>query len=215
MVSLAKKRGMIVSVITNGLFLKKKSEELKNNPPDVLTISYYHEDHELIREQLNYLPDNCVKQMNFILSRENLSYIKDVTKLALEFDFDVLSIDPLSTADRSHKGVIWSDDDEFFEMKKVIVDLTKDSSIEVKFPRTEKNPKKLKCQFLWDSIYIIGNKKWAPCCEWGLNDYMNFDIKNLWNSDWYKRQRKALFTKKIENKYCNGCIYNHDDSMNI
>lgn len=216
MIGYAQDNGLLTTITTNGLHIKQRAKELRESTPDLLVISYYHEDHDKLVSGLNELPQNTVLRLNFVLSKDSLPYITKALEVALEFNFDVFSIDPISERERKHEKVIFSDTEEFQKLKIEILKLTKNSRLSIKFPNTlSKNlVQRPGCYFMWDTNFVRKDKKWAPCCEWKLEDYYpseDFD----WNGTWYLTQRRGLLENKTTNDYCTNCIYQYDHTMNI
>jgi MoaA/NifB/PqqE/SkfB family radical SAM enzyme len=212
----ANKKGFITSITTNGHFLKSRYNELIKNPPNLLTVSYYLENHFLLKENLAYVPTNTIKKLNFILSKETAHKAKDALMLAIENNFDIFGLDPISNSNRNHSNVLFNIDPIFLNLKVDLMDIAKNSKIKIKWPDTHKKiiNKNTKCFFMWDTLYINKLGRWAPCSEWRIENYQNAEDFE-WNNHWYQLQRSNQFCNGSINPHCHNCIYKHDSSMNL
>ena len=216
MIRTAQKNGLITTVTTNGNFLMSRALELNENPPDFITVSYYPENHETLKQGLAVLPKNTVRKLNFILSKNTIEHIWSALELAIKNDLDFFGIDPISDRNRNHSEVIFENSIEMAELKVKIGTLIKGTRLQIKWPKTKIEIKKnhTSCLFMWDTIYINRHGRWGPCSEWTLENYQN--ITSLeWNGVWYQKQRANHFVNGTANKFCQNCIYKFDSSMNL
>jgi MoaA/NifB/PqqE/SkfB family radical SAM enzyme len=214
MIGYAKKQGLLVTTTTNGLHLKRRSNELAESPPDLVTVSYYQEELAELQEQLKFIPRSCVKKLNFILSVDTIQNLETALVLAGENQFDILSIDPLSDDKRDHAKIIWAGSEEFLKLKARLEPLARRYGILVKWPETRAELSHSSCRYFWTTVYLNKNGEVAPCSEWKLNDYSKPGL-NDWNGAWFVSQRKGLHGGNIQNPYCTDCIYLFDSTMNV
>lgn len=216
MIRAAKEKGLITTVTTNGNFLEPRAKELAESPPDFITVSYYPENHELLKRGLATLPSNTVRKLNFILSKQTIEHIEAALELAVKNNMDVFGIDPISDRNRNHSEVIFENSLEMKALKKKINGQVKGTGLRVKWPKTKTEIKKnhTSCFFMWDTVYMTKNGDWGPCSEWTLKSYQKRDAF-VWNSSWYQEQRANHFVNGKTNKFCQNCIYKFDSSMNL
>lgn len=216
MINEAKQRGQLVTTTTNGLHIKQRLTELMASPPDFLTVSFYPEDLERLKENLPLIPRSIVRRLNFILSTQSLPFVERALELAMEYDFDYFSIDPISDKSRQNNELIFSDSDQFLSMKNRLNTLSKNSRIRIKFPNTLKSryANTPGCFFAWDTIYMLKNKHWAPCCEWPLPDYQSSSDQN-WNGAWLQARRDDLLKGVKSCGPCDQCTYRYDSTMGV
>lgn len=84
MIRSAREQGHLVTVNTNALLVRKRLEELRSNPPDVLSISYYPEDAEVIEEAIALTAPHMPVIILYLLSRERMKYAERVVQCAVE-----------------------------------------------------------------------------------------------------------------------------------
>lgn len=220
MVREARSRGHIVSIITNGKLLRKRSAELLACPPDFLTITYYPEDREQLADALPLFVGKVPMKLDFILSKSRLAEVENVLKLAVAVKARLVDIENMMiTGSISSKEQPLREDD--VELQRLKSRLNKEYAKQVPInwrkplPKLgkEKTPK---CRVFWHSLQVDAKGRISPCCQWPLHTYQDniFANNDAWNSELMISLRKQMRNGDIHD-YCKDCNALYEDYLGI
>jgi len=227
-ISYLKKKGRIVGMITNGVFLNKKADELKKAGLDRLFISVYPDTIALLKKDL---PSVTKKFKNIMLSKIILkselinkdSVLEDSIKLAIETGcngIQFMQLEALGDGENIKEDLILSDCKEFYEFKESMVKKYPKANIRWQDPYPATVDKKDRfCRRPWWEIIVNARGDCTFCCplfgEGELSKNFNIYKNNLRNNPFWEDIRERLLDDKKEcHKLCKFCnlLYDKDIS---
>lgn len=205
----AKRRKYLTSIVTNGLLIEKYMDSLKESSIDLMTISYYPEDVDKIKESLieisKFLPIN----LSYVVSSERFSEIEKVLIYAKEINAEMVTIENLR--DNGTTSDLPVKESKDLEALKTSLNKTYKSFFILRWSGfNQENTHKLKtsCVDFWDTIFVNAKGEISPCCQYPLSSYFGNIAKKETsiNSKEMIKLREDMATNKVPTG-CEGCHY--------
>jgi len=220
MASEAQRRGHIVGLITNGTLLDKRADEILADPPDVLTVSYYPEDHDRLAETLPQFGGAMTVKLNFVLSRERLADLERLLQLAAAANARLVDVENMTiTPNNAAEDEPLREEDVEFERLRSRLSKQYGRRVPINWRKPLATPDPntpVECRVFRHSLHIDAKGRLSPCCQWPLHTYQDdiFANAEAWNSDLMVSLREQLAAGEIP-EYCRGCSALYEDYLGV
>lgn len=217
----ARRRGFIVSIVTNGLLLEERLSELLGAPPDLLAVSYYPDARLPLLETLGKIPGSVFVKLNFVLSPERLKHLEDLFLLAVSAGVRLVDVEHVHPPADDSK--ICATPPVFngreYENHRARIQAEYGKKVQISWgpePGSRRLNRATGCRVFWHSIHIDALGRLSPCCQWPLRTYREslFNDPEAWNS----REMKVLRNRMRRNEApgaCVSCPQIHEDYLGI
>lgn len=207
MVKELKSRNYFVTTVTNGLLIERYLKELEEFPLDLMTVSYYPEDVEKIKESIKKITKLMPVNISFVLDQNSQNKLEDVLIYARDVGADMVTIESLREVDFCERKSL---NEELLMEKKsrLIKEFGKDFILRWSSFNGEKEKSKISCIDFWDSVFVNSKGELSPCCQYPLSSYegsLNSKAESI-NSKVMMDLREK-FSKNIVPKGCENCHY--------
>lgn len=219
MIREAKKRGFIVSVVTNGKLLHKRRFEILDTPPDLLAISYHHDDRGYLAGILPLFTKKISVKLNFALTQSNMKQLENLFEIAASNNVCMVDIEHanLSNHPQIPELPIPPKSTEYSSFKaKMGEKYNRNLAISWGPIIGNNKNKEPKCRVFWHSIHIDAIGQISPCCQWPLSTYQEniFANTDAWNSESMASLRDQMRNNKVP-RFCKDCCFIYDDYLGI
>jgi radical SAM protein with 4Fe4S-binding SPASM domain len=209
MLNEVRERKFFSTIVTNGLLIEKYMEELKKSGIDLMTVSYYPEDVDAIKESLIEISEYIPINLSFVVTQSNTSLIRDVLNYAKDISAVMVTIENLRENGTTIEKTI-NEDIEIMQLKKSLTKEFEDHYILrwSGFNSSLQKGQKISCIDFWDTIFVNAKGEVSPCCQYPLKSYSG-DIsrkdKSINSLEMIELRKKM--TSNITPKECEGCHY--------
>lgn len=221
MTATARARGFIVSVVTNGLRLAERRDELLAAPPDVLAVSYHPEARDRVEKTLQALAGRIPVKLNFVLSRSRLPHLGDLLDFAVAIDacmVDIEHLHPSVGLPVQPGDVLTANDPELREARSRIQRTFGRKMAVAWGPARDPNAAATapRCRAFWHSLHVDALGRVSPCCQWPLSTYGEslFTDPEAWNSPAMLEARSRMRCGDAPSQ-CVNCPLIHEDYLGI
>jgi radical SAM protein with 4Fe4S-binding SPASM domain len=208
MIEYSKSKNYITSIFTNGILFKNKMNELKKSSLDFISLSYYPEDIEKIKEFVKELSAYVPINVSFMISQGRLDLLPRVFEDCHEMGVAMLTVENYTENGQGSQEEVFENS---AKLKKYKNELKKryGSFFLIRWSQFSKvDPKNLTigCSNPWDTLIVNSKGEQLPCCHFPLkeftgNIYKDTDFKNNEKS---QELRTSLKNNK-PGKYCKNC----------
>ena len=215
-----KQKQLAISIVSNGLLLTKELiEQLNTKDLDYFWVSFegLKENHENLRgvgtfertlNALKLLQDNYKGRtaLRMSLNKFNLGEVKDLIKIAEEYDIDLIRFTPILSFGRAKNEDLCITQDQYIEFLKEVKTYT--SKVKIVYPNMPNEDKiwigtnGFGCHCGKEAIWVDEVGTVNPCIFWG-DDY---NIGNLRTDDYMEMWDRSLSISNFTgNDVCKNC----------
>ncbi|MGQ9661565.1 MAG: radical SAM/SPASM domain-containing protein [Kiritimatiellia bacterium] len=212
MVSIARHRGHLVTINTNGTLLNERLEDIRRHPPDLFSIGCYPEELALLETALPRVSTLARIKLIALISRRTLPYLPRIVELAIRSRASALSFERVCPNSTNSEPPLTLDDPIYLGLKATL-SLRYSHKIPITWPAPSAAPT---CRFFWNSMFLDAQGRISPCCVWPLSTYRYslFENPDVWNSAEMQTLRREMRTGNPDSR-CRACTYLYDDPMGI
>jgi len=214
MIRSGKRRGHLVTVNTNGLLIAERLDEIRRDPPDLLSVSYYPEDGRALAAALPRVSPRVTVRLLFLLSDATLEQVPDVLRLADETGVRAVSFERICPNEGTGETGPVIDEARLADLKSQM-DATHARRLDITWPAPSPG-RTPTCRFFWNSLFVDARGRTSPCCVWPMRTYQG-DIladESVWNSERMTALRERM-RRNDPPELCRSCSYLFDDPLGI
>ncbi|CBW27883.1 putative molybdenum cofactor biosynthesis protein [Halobacteriovorax marinus SJ] len=206
---LANNKKYLTTIVTNGLLVGKYLEELKNSKLNLMTLSYYKEDIEKIRDSIKKISSYIPINVSYVVSNNRLDELKNMLEFSKDINAEMVTIENLRENGVTNEKTLF----ESKELRAIQKSLNAQYSDHFilrwsGFNTAPKENEKIRCIDFWDTIFLNAKGEVSPCCQYPLSSYKG-SIESSCSSINSKEMislRKS-FINNIAPDACKGCHY--------
>jgi len=221
LIRITKKYKKISCIITNGILLKNKWDDLLKAHIDDIQVSIYNNTFNSFGDSLKIMNKEKPLNASYILLKSDLYKNQDIIEQAIDFinfsNFKSLKINlciPNNFNNFINEQLTIEDTEKYKQLKNII--LKKYKKMKIFFPKIQ-NPNECsqkKCRIPWSILHIDALGNYGFCCKHqpDINNINNNIFTNDWeqvlNSNKFCKIRKSLLSKdKIIPEECINCYH--------
>ncbi|MEA5000955.1 MAG: radical SAM protein [Endomicrobiaceae bacterium] len=226
LISMTRKKGKISAILTNGILLQKKFDDLLKAGIADIQVSLYDDTIEVLKNNLQLMNKKMQMNASYVLLRSDFENhqekLESVIAYALESGFKSLKFN-FCLSNKNNNFIDESlkiEHKQKYDIFKAKM-LKKYKYINIYFHNISENVDK-KCKAPWNSLLVDAAGNFGFCCKHQPNVNENFNIfEKRWseiiNNELFSGWRaKLLADDKIIPEHCKGCYHlNGSYSSNI
>lgn len=220
-VRLLRRRGYMTGIVTNGLLLEDRLQEVKDAAIDNIRISIYQNTVDKIATLLPRLRDDIMIATSYIILRTELhnnpEAIEDVVRISHDSECIATRINfYIPTGDCDGTEVVWEDDSALHDLKKRLADRFPKYKIfwRPATKRTVTGAAEKTCRQLWETFHVDALGNLGLCCKLcGTFDakggnLFSTEMDDLFNSEYLRGMRAKLISPGPDiPEDCADCLY--------
>jgi radical SAM protein with 4Fe4S-binding SPASM domain len=213
-VEVLQRRGVVVSIYTNGSLLERRLGELAGRPPRHLNISHYDEEFPALESAVREvcaLPGGPRVRLSKLLERGRPEVLQPMVELCLANRIPTLIFQNyFPYRNRSVEKVIPAGDAEFLAERRRLSRLYRRAPIEIIWPNLPSDSRSFGCQNLALSITYDSEGNIAPCCFIVPPSPQSgnlFRDGDAWNSPALRAMRRDYGKKTAASEACRHCYF--------
>ena len=207
--SIANHRKYLTTIVTNGLLVRKYQEEMNTSGLSLITLSYYKEDIDKIKESIIELSKHIPINLSYVISNNRIDELDNMLLFAKEINAEIVTIENLRENGKTDEKTLFESDALKEIQKSVNRKYSKEFIIRWSgFNLPPNSSSRIKCFDFWDTIFLNAKGEVSPCCQYPLHTY-DGNIKTMEtsiNSNEMIKLRGQILENK-EPDLCKGCHY--------
>jgi len=170
MIKELKRRNLLVTTVTNGLLLDKHMDLVLENPIDLMTVSYYPEDVDKIKDSLKRVSKVIPLNISFVLDQKSEALLEEVLIYSKEVGAQMVTIESLREVGFCDRKSLF---EEALEQKRKSLGKEYGQYFILRWSsfNKAKESQKITCIDFWDSLFINSKGEVSPCCQYPLSSY--------------------------------------------
>ncbi len=211
MIQLARHRGHLVSINTNGRLLAKRAAELIAVMPDLLCVSAYPEDIDALRHSLPRLTPVVPVKLGVLFEAGQESVVERTLQLAADTGVQAVFVEYVCG-----NGVVAGADG------RDLINTEFRRRCERRFGRQlfivwpAPRATEPRCAELWSTMVVTLDGQVGPCCVTPLATYHGslFASEGGWNAPWRQHLRRDFRQGRLPD-YCVNCRFAYSDPLEL
>lgn len=220
MVRAGQRRGHAMTIVTNGTLLANRRQELLASRPDLLTISYYPENRQLLEAPVAAIAAAVPTTLHYVYSTTRMEGIAEAAAFAADHGVMALALENVYPTGRTAEQPVPDDDDALrtlrldiqrrYGQKLFITWLQSRSQAAIRAGAPTV------CRVFWTRLTVDPAGRYSPCCVWDRSSYTGslLEDADAWNSPAFTGARCAM---RLHNPpaRCQGCDWRYDEPISI
>jgi len=220
MVRAGQRRGHAMTIITNGTLLADRQKELLANKPDLLTVSYYPENRELLQAPVAAIAAAVPTKLHYVYSTTRMEGIAEAAAFAVRHGIMALALENVYPTGLTAEQPVADSTPALQELRHDIqrrygkslfiswLQSRSQAAIQAGAPTV--------CRVFWTRLTVDPSGRYSPCCVWNRSSYAGslLDDADAWNSPAFTHARCAMRLNNPPAR-CQGCDWRYDEPISI
>ena len=231
-IELVHQKKKILSIVSNGTYIKKYFNEIISSNLDSLMISHYEEffpkiatQIKRLAEEIRYNKKNHYLSLCKIIDKENYKVMDGIIEESIDLKLMGVNLNPYfpNSKEEVSNKVLFDDNYEIVEYIKLLKNKYQNSPINITYPTfVSHDINKMKgCVFLKNMVSVDIDGNISPCCfiapPNSLHGNLYSDGEDTFNNTFYKQFRKAFKDKSLNHAYiknhCQNCYFAYNSPI--
>jgi len=220
MVQAGHRHGHLMTMNTNGILLAERYKELYAHTPDMLTVSYYPENRDVLADGLARVATKAPIYLHYVYSADLLDGILEAAEFASSHGALALGFENLYPTGKTSDRPVDEGDPALEEIRRE-VDERYGRRLCVKWLESRSRSAAARqeptvCRMMWARMVVDVEGRWSACCAWPRDSYGGnlFEEDDAWNGPRMLAARSAM-RSPAPPEQCRGCDWLYDELLSL